>query len=273
MINTTSNETVLKRAKSATCLDHRIGAYAGSQGLDLNEWIFSGIHAPLGGTVLELCCGTGMQTIRLASQVGTSGRVIVVDASLEALNKMSDRCATQLAATIIPIQGELDDLSNLLDQQGVVSGSLEMCFCAYGLYYAKNVQRVLDIVLDRLSPSGALIVVGPYGRNNYELYDLLEAAGVSISEYVLYTSRDFMPLTLIPRLADDFSTMTLRTTCNEVVWPTVEDVLSYWRNTTFYDQAKEPTVSDILKEHFAVHGKFINRKWIMSVTASTRQVK
>lgn len=269
----TTNDTVLTRAKSTTCLDQRIGAYAGSQGVDLNEWIFTETRAPKGGTVLELCCGTGMQTVHLAEQVGSTGRVIVVDASQEALNKTVQRCADkQLAAEIIPIQGELDDVAKLLARQGVALDSLDMCFCAYGLYYAKDVSRLLEVLQNHLSPSGTLVVVGPYGRNNDELYDLLTLAGVSISEYVLNSSRDFMPMTVTPRLANAFSLLTIRTVCNEVVWLTAEEVLSYWRNTTFYDKAKEATVAAMLNTHFALHGKFINRKWIMSVAASARHL-
>ena len=108
-------------------------------------------------------------------------------------------------------------------------------------------------------------MVGPYGPNNKQLFDLVEASGVTLSEAVLSSSGTFMLEAVIPWAALHFESVRVSTMVNPVRWATAERVLNYWKNTTFYDAARQPAFEALLDQHFAEHEKFVNEKWVMMV--------
>lgn len=262
-----SSKNFKKRSISANHLRKRIEAYKGRQTLNLNEWIFGEVVVPPGATVLELCSGTGVQTEYLVRQVGPGGKVYALDISEEALQKTVKRC-DNLGGQVVALQGELDGLENVLRETNLAKEKVDMCFCAYGLYYAEDVLKLLDVIKRYLVSSGELVVVGPYGKNNEELFALLREADVDIPEYVTYTSQDFMPSMLLPKMTNDFSRILVRTAQNAVTWKSSEEVLSYWRNTTFYDQKRESKVAGLLEAHFKEQESFVNYKHIMCAAAA-----
>src|ERR1700693_3800322 len=120
------------RAIKAEVLEQRIAENRASQEVDLVRWIFE--RAPLreSDQVLELCCGTGGQTLRMLSALGDRGRLHALDASRDALNTMVER-AMSSNSKLVPIQASLDDLSATLRASGLERPPFDLIFCAYGL--------------------------------------------------------------------------------------------------------------------------------------------
>jgi hypothetical protein len=119
-----------------------------------------------------------------------------------------------------------------------------------------------------LRPNGVLTVVGPFGPNNGPLFELLEDAGVTIPEFVRYTSDHFMIEAVVPFTARTFARIEITTLVNPVTWRTPEDVLGYWRNTTFYAADREAAVRSALERRFERASGFINEKWIMRLNGT-----
>ena len=51
-------------------LEQRIAENRASQQIDLGEWIFDRLAIHPQDKILELCCGTGAQSIRFAERLG-----------------------------------------------------------------------------------------------------------------------------------------------------------------------------------------------------------
>ncbi len=164
----------------------------------------------------------------------------------------------------------MDDLPMALEQSGYGDQPFDLVFCAYGLYYGEHPERVLEVVADRLKENGRIVVVGPFGPNNAPLFDLLERVGVEIGSYVKYTSQDFMEALVVPFACRRFSRNTVQILVNPIQWESPDDVMGYWRNTTFYDESKESEVEAELKIHFASSDRFVNEKWIMLIEMEHR---
>lgn len=261
-----NNENILRRAAVADCLSARISENTAAQQVDLNQWIFRHVRVTPGAKVLELCCGTGAQTIPLIERVGDSGVVVVVDVSRKALDTVDSKVSTEKRGRLSLIEANLDDLASALQCNGDPRG-FDLVFCAYGLYYSKNVGRVLDVVKERLSPTGMLVVVGPFGPNNEALFKFLVERGVTISEYVRYTSQDFMWKEVVPWATVNFNTVRIKVLVNPVRWQSAQNVLSYWQNSTFYMAERLTAVQAGLEEHFRRQPEFVNEKWIMLMEA------
>lgn len=266
MNNEENNENILRRAAVADCLSARISENTAAQQVDLIQWIFRHVSVPPGSRVLELCCGTGAQTIPLIERVGDSGRVVAVDVSRKALDTVDCKVGPERRECLSAIETNLDDLANALLRSGDPRG-FNLAFCAYGLYYSKNASQVLDVMKERLSPSGRLVVVGPFGPNNEALFKFLEERGVTISDYVRYTSQDFMWKEVIPWATVNFNTVRIKVLVNPVRWDSAQNVLSYWQNSTFYMAERLAAVQMGLEEHFRGQPEFVNKKWIMLMEA------
>jgi len=256
-------EQIKERAVDAGCLDQRILKNVEHQRIDLVEWIFERIDIEPGSRILELCSGTGNQTMRMIELVGEKGFVIATDISEKSLSKLKEKADQDLRGRFTTVTAPMDDLEIALEKSGLGNHRFEIIFCAYGLYYSENPEKLLERNIKRLKENGRIVVVGPFGPNNGPLFEVLERSGVEIADYVRYTSQDFMERVVLPFACRSFTHTTIHTLVNPVRWKAPEDVMDYWRNTTFFNEQKSGAVEENIKNHFQIHEDFINEKWIM----------
>ncbi len=259
---------ILTRAQAATLLDNRIAENVAAQKVDLIQWIFDGISVPPGSRVLELCSGTGAQTTRFIERVGQEGRVVALDVSQQALDTLMGKVPGEYRPRVTVVQSGMDELRSTLTAWGLEPPYFDLAFCAYGLYYSADVGNTLDEMKRWLRPGGRVAVVGPFGQNNAQLYGLLERGGVSIPAYVRYTTTDFMSAEVVPWAAQSFENVSISTVVNRISWSKPANVIEYWRNTSYFDAEKLPTMERLVDEHFANASEFVNEKWIMMLEAS-----
>jgi ubiquinone/menaquinone biosynthesis C-methylase UbiE len=260
-----TDETTRHRSIRAECLEGRIQENTAAQTTDFNAWVFDRIPVKQGDRVLELCCGTGAQTVHFLRRTGKTGRVVALDIAKESLQVLQSKVPEEERASLTLIESDLDLFDQSLTSHGFPQGWFDMIFCSYGLYYSKDASHVLARAKLWLKPGGSLVIVGPFGPNNEPLYRLLTGCGVVISDYIRFTSQDFMHKVVIPVGALHFNSLTIRTLVNTIVWNSAEHVYTYWKNTTFYDEGKKELVQAQLDRHFAAAGTFINEKWVMLV--------
>jgi ubiquinone/menaquinone biosynthesis C-methylase UbiE len=254
---------VVSRATHAELLEQRIAENTASQEIDLATWIFERIAVRPGDRVLELCCGTGGQTLPMLDRVGDSGHVVALDISRKALDTLNSKTGGKNHERLTLVESGMDNFSPLLREMQLEPGSFDLVFCAYGLYYSVDAQRTLSEARSWLGTDGRIVIVGPFGPNNSPLFELVRASGAAIAEPVVFSSEHFMLETVLPWAARNFASTSVHTMVNPVRWATPERVLNYWQNTTFYDAEKRPAFEQLLREHFDQHGVFVNEKWVM----------
>jgi ubiquinone/menaquinone biosynthesis C-methylase UbiE len=259
---------IVSRATQADLLEQRIAENAASQEIDLATWIFERVQVQPEDQILELCCGTGGQTLPLLDRVGKSGRVVALDISAKALDTLRSKAGPANHGRLTLVESSIDSFSSALGHPQCQPGRFDLVFCAYGLYYSGDAQRTLEEARSWLTPEGRIVVVGPFGPNNQPLFDLVRASGATLAEAVTFSSERFMLQTVLPWSARYFAATAVHTMVNPVRWATPERVLNYWENTTFYDAEKRPAFERLLQEHFARHGVFVNEKWVMLVEMS-----
>ncbi|MDM8542140.1 class I SAM-dependent methyltransferase [Desulfococcaceae bacterium HSG9] len=260
-------ENISTRSRRTELLETRIAQNVGAQKIDLAEWIFDRIEIESGSKVLELCSGTGAQTLHLINRVGETGHVFPSDVSRKTLDKLDANIKTKWKPRVTSIEADMDSLSDVLDGNGFVAPHFDMVFCAYGLYYSKNVAEILQEIKRWLRPKGRLVVVGPFGPNNDPLFNLLEQAGVVIQPCIKYTSTDFMFKEVLSWAAKHFEKVFINTVVNQIAWQEPTDVLTYWKNSTFYDSERLTVVKKLVDAHFSMNSEFVNEKWIMMIEA------
>lgn len=253
------------RATQAELLEQRIRENQASQEVDLSAWIFERVRVEPDDQILELCCGTGGQTLRMLDSLAERGRLVALDVSSAALATLTGKVSGADSGKLTTIEASLDELPQALERSGFRRPWFDLVFCAYGLYYSQDPTKTLDDAVAWLKPGGRIVVAGPYGPNNKPLFDLVEASGVVLGDAVTFSSQRFMGEIVIPWAALRFESVRVSTMVNPIRWATPESVLNYWQNTTFYDSARQPAFEALLQRHFAKHRQFVNEKWVMMV--------
>ena len=251
------------RAVTMELLEQRIAENRASQRIDLGEWIFDRLAVQPHDNVLELCCGTGAQSIRLAERLENTGSLTAVDISAESLRMLVSKLPPKDVNKVCVVQAGIDELTGALGNFG--GPSFDLAFCAYGLYYSRGATALLDQIRSWLRPGGRIAIVGPFGPNNSQLFDLVRKSGATLTPAVLTSSQSFMLETVVPWASVNFESVCLHSMVNPVRWTSAERVLNYWQNTTFYDEAARPKFESLLQEHFREHSEFVNEKWVMMV--------
>ncbi len=259
------DKTIASRAQAAKLLEKRIAENVRGQRINLVQWIFKSLRVKTGWNVLELCCGTGSQTLQLLELVGASGRVIAVDVSSKALEKLRSKVSDELSKRLTTVESKMESFPVALKKLKNIPPSFDLVFCAYGLYYSEYPEKTLQDALKWLKAKGRVAIIGPYRSNNAPLFELLCQAGVEIPPFVKYTSQDFMEHTVIPWAIGLFRKITLYTVVNHITWSHPKDIINYWKNSTFYEDAKLSAVKQKVYYHFQYSCEFTNEKWIMIV--------
>jgi len=261
----TDLEKIIQRSRSAKLLDERIAENTSAQEIDLTEWIFDKINIQAGSQILELCCGTGIQTVAHIEKAGSRGFTVAVDISEDAIDLAHGKLKHLNPQNYKLLHGSIDDICDLLSVNNMEHVRFDVIFCAYGLYYSKNALDVLYNAKRLLKINGRIVIVGPYGENNRPLFEILKLAEVSIPEFVMYTSSSFMDEKVIPWGKTQFRDVSVHKVVNHIKWTSPEKIIRYWENSTFYDGTKRKKVSSLLKMKFVNQSEFTNEKWIMLV--------
>jgi ubiquinone/menaquinone biosynthesis C-methylase UbiE len=253
------------RATQSQLLEQRIAENIAFQEIDLATWIFEQVRVRPDERILELCCGTGGQSLKILELLGDSGHLAALDISRDALNTLASKAGKANTGKFTLIEAGLDDFSSGLRNSGFDQPGFDLIFCAYGLYYSADPERTLNEARAWMNPGGRIVIAGPFGPNNKPLFDLVRASGVNISDSVIFSSERFMAEAVLPWGARNFESISVRTMVNRVRWQTPERVINYWQNTTFYDPQRHAAFDALLRQHFEQHSEFVNEKWVMLV--------
>jgi ubiquinone/menaquinone biosynthesis C-methylase UbiE len=251
------------RAMQSEFLEQRIAENTAAQEIDLGSWIFDRLLVRPQDHILELCCGTGAQSLRFIELLGNSGTLSAVDVSADSLKALVAKLPTRVSGRIRPIEADIDDLSGSLEKSLMPRPAFDLVFCAYGLYYSADPIALLDEIRLWLKPEGRIAIVGPFGPNNRQLFEIVQASGAVLPSDVIESSQRFMLEQVVPWGATNFDSVSLHTMVNRVRWTSTERVLNYWQNTTFFDSKALPVFESLLRKHFEVYSQFVNEKWVM----------
>ena len=216
-----------ENATKTSALQKRISSQK-NQTVDLNEWIFEKINVKKNPKILELCCGTGAQTKYLSKIMG-AGSLDCVDINQETITENYN------AVTEESINYHV---SNIDEVDNYAPDSVDLIFTAYGFYYSENPIALHNKLYKKLNKGGKFVLVGPVLGNNSELYEIMNQIGVKIPDNVLFSSEKFMP-EMQTIFLNHYDNVSFNRVLNRVEYRSSNDLLNYWRNTTFYDSSKE----------------------------------
>lgn len=250
------------RAVSSNNLSDR---YQGNQTFgkhDFSAWSKSLIDGLQFTRVLDICCGTGNQLVLYAAKPGVKD-IWGVDLSQESLDRASERIK-DTAADVHLVCSNIDEFFDTLEKDA----TFDLISCFYGLYYSEDTPKLLGKMQEHLDKDGRILIVGPYGKNNYNLFEIIERYS-PIPEAVVWGSNHYMEKEVFPCL-EASCIVEQKEFVNEIEYPGAGDVIKYWQASTFYSAVHEKEVAKDLEKEFAENGTFIVEKHVKAYIAKKK---
>ncbi len=248
-------------------LKKRILAHDKYSKLDINQWIFQHMYIKEGMSVLDIGCGTGKQTIPIAQMIGDTGRVVAVDISQEALTVLMESAREHmLDKRISTIRHDIDELDRYFTDKKLYGNGFHRVLASYSVYYAKNPQRIFNMIHRILRPGGVFFFCGPSMENNYEIrkfhYSLNKedvppdmGAGTFIEKTGQKLARSL------------FSKVEVSTFQNPMQFDSAEALYNYWSSYNLYDSKLDAAFKAATTEYFNNHKIFETVKRVIGVKA------
>lgn len=257
--NLQSESELMRRAVRSENLIQRSSANQQYGQNDFAGWVRQIIDGLEFAKVLDMCCGTGNQLIHYAARPEVS-LLVGIDLSAESLQIAKRRLAkTGTRSAIKLIQIGMEDISG---NQMISETQFDLISCFYGLYYSRDAHQTIEDAARQLAKGGTFLIAGPYGATNRTLYNILERH-FPLPEAVVRSSSTFMEETVIPKLSS-LMKVEQRTFVNRIRYPSADEVLNYWRASTFFSPTHEKSVERDIRKHFEQHGEFVIEKHVMA---------
>ena len=207
---------------------------------DLN--ILNRVQSLEGSKVLDLGCGTGNYTYRLAERVGPTGRVVGVDPDKERIKIAREKWVRD----------------NLTFMEGCgesfPEGQYDLIFSNYAIHYIENKQPTFERVYKNLRPGGQFAFVTGRGLSpiGEEISALMGPEGHKRINSLWYV----VPAEKYKELAATagFTVNLMEEDFDKYTFPSIEVLLSSWHGITDgrFDVSKvDPTELDKLKQKYA----------------------
>ncbi len=126
---------------------------------------------PVGGRVLDVCCGTGASALPAAELVGPTGHVLGLDLAERLLDRARSKAEERGLDNVRFVAGDMEHLD-------VEDESFDLVVCVLGIYFARDLGAAVAGLWQAVKPGGTLAVT-TWGARALEPANSLYLASVA----------------------------------------------------------------------------------------------
>ena len=149
-----------RRAISSDDLRMRLDINKRAQSKDFHAWLRKRLQVRTSEQILDVGCGTGAQTLRMAEDAGEDGYVVSIDISEDSITSLKESIPRHLKERISAHVLDMGDISQFLSNE-YKSKQFTLAQSSYALYYSPKRIDVLTEMQNRTSKIGRVVVFTP----------------------------------------------------------------------------------------------------------------
>ena len=247
-------------------LKNRIRLQDAYGSFNLNDWIFDSLNISSSNRCLDLGCGTGNQSLKIAPRLSEKGSIDCVDLSQKSIDFLISESKRQTCDSVMTTYvAALDEIPNL-----IINKKFDRIFSSYAMYYVNNFDKLASWIHGSLSENGRFFYCGPTHKNNLELRRLMcKVTGQALEKYTVASK--FMETDSRPLVNKFFKTVEIREFENSVIYPTASSLIEYLRSHNLYSKSFDNKYKNLISAHFEENETFVNVKRGVGVLAYGRR--
>tara|TARA_R110001592_G_scaffold10504_6_gene54355 strand:- start:2993 stop:3772 length:780 start_codon:yes stop_codon:yes gene_type:complete len=195
---------------------------------NLQEWLIDQLDIKSNDSILDIGCGEG-KYLNAISKL-TSNKCIGIDYDKEMIDKSIETYASNQGVAFF--NHSMDELDS--DNCPINGQKFDIIYSAYAFYYSKDSFKLLDVLKNYLTPTGRIVIVGPYADNNKDWFTFLNQF-VQLPDSIMESSYKFMA-DVYSYAEKEFSEAYHREFINTITMPTYDDLKMYWEANIYYDE-------------------------------------
>ena len=227
---------------------------------NLQEWLISQLDVKSNDSILDIGCGDG-KYLNAINEL-TSNKCVGIDYDKEMIDKSIETYSSNEKLEFYNYS--MDELES--DKCPIAGHKFDIIYSAYAFYYSKDSFKLLDVLKNYLTPTGRIVIVGPYADNNKRWFTFLNQF-VQLPDSIMESSYKFMA-DVYTYAEKEFSKAYHKEFINTITLPTYKDLKTYWEANIYYDSIHDEQFNKYAQEHFSNNDNFYYNKVARLVSMS-----
>lgn len=209
-------------------LSIRIEANKRFSNFSLEDWLDEHLPFQAGDVILDIGCGNGNLFPSYSKKLGDNGVIIGIDQSKELLSEAM-KCEKSTPTVLIEW-----DMNN---EFPFVEETFSYVISSFAIYYANDVNSIINCIKTVLKPSGEVFLIGPTDNNAKELYEFNKKIFDFDRDEKVIMRTNRIEKEFYPAMKAIFGSTTIDKIPSKLVSPNKAEFIKYYMATLLYEES------------------------------------